>query len=62
MNTRSQSAITWMANNPQATTEERLVLLYAWNEYGEGGYLAPTKGDPAGSFLKEIKRIAERHA
>lgn len=54
-----QSANTWMDNNPETTTEERLVLLYAWNEYGEGGYLAPTKGDPDGSFLKENKKIAE---
>jgi hypothetical protein len=54
-----QSAITWMDNNPLASTEERHVLLYAWNEYGEGGYLAPTKGDPDGSFLKEIRRIKQ---
>jgi hypothetical protein len=34
-----------------------MVLIYAWNEFGEGGYLAPTRGDPEGGFLKAIKAV-----
>jgi hypothetical protein len=48
-----------MDENPTKTTKERIVLLYAWNENGEGGYLMPTKGDPNGEFLKAIKRVAD---
>lgn len=29
-----------------------MILIYAWNEYGEGGYIAPTVGDPKGKYLK----------
>lgn len=42
-------------------SEHQIVMVYAWNEYGEGGYLAPTKGDPHGRFLKQIKK-AKRYA
>ena len=52
-------AIQWMDNNPAKTTKERLVLIYAWNEMGEGGYLVPTKGDPEAAKLKMIKAVAE---
>ena len=51
------SAIQWMDNNPTLTTKEKVVLLYAWNELGEGGYLVPTKDDPEASFLKQIKAV-----
>ena len=54
-----RSAITWMDEHPEETIKERMVLLYAWNENGEGGYLMPTKGDPEASYLKEIAKIAE---
>jgi hypothetical protein len=50
-----KSAIVWMAPHPEQTTAERMVLLYAWNEFDEGAYLAPTRGDPAGAYLKAIK-------
>lgn len=50
-----KSSIQWMKENPTLTTRERVVLLYAWNELGEGGYLVPTKSDPEASFLKQIK-------
>ena len=53
-----QSAINWMDGNPEQTTRERLVLVYAWNEFGEGGYIAPTKGDPGGQYLKALKSVA----
>jgi hypothetical protein len=63
-----ESAIAWAAYqiefrytlfplHPEQTTAERIVLLYAWNEFGEGGYLAPTKGDPDGAYLRAIKQV-----
>lgn len=39
------------SNNPSI----KIVMIYAWNELGEGGYLVPTKGDPKGKYLKAIK-------
>ncbi len=56
-----QSAIKWMDNHAKETIKERMVLLYAWNENGEGGYLVPTKGDPKASYLKEIKSITQNY-
>jgi hypothetical protein len=50
-------AITWMDQHPDQTTKERIILLYAWNELGEGGYLVPTKGDPDASYLKVVRSI-----
>ncbi|MDR1121645.1 MAG: glycoside hydrolase family 99-like domain-containing protein [Dysgonamonadaceae bacterium] len=50
-------AVRWMDNNPTKTTKERIVVIYAWNELGEGGYLVPTKGDPEASKLKKIKEL-----
>jgi hypothetical protein len=52
-----ESAIAWMDQHPDQTTAERIVLLYAWNEFGEGGYLAPTKGDPERAYLKVVKSL-----
>lgn len=54
-----KDAISWMDENPDQTTKERIVLIYAWNELGEGGYLVPTKGDPKGKYLKTIKRVVK---
>lgn len=54
-----ESAIAWMDQHPDQTVAERIVLLYAWNEFGEGGYLAPTKGDPEGAYLKAVKRASK---
>ena len=53
------NAFTWMDNNPTLTTAERIVLIYAWNELGEGGYLVPTKGDPTAEKLQMIKSVAQ---
>ena len=58
--TALESAVEWMDRHPDQTTAERIVLLYAWNEFGEGGYLAPTKGDPEGAYLKAVKHVVER--
>lgn len=32
----------FMAQNPNIITMERIALIYAWNEYGEGGWLTPS--------------------
>ncbi len=50
-------AVTWMDEHPTETTKERIVLVYAWNELGEGGYLVPTKGDPEAKELKMIHNV-----
>jgi hypothetical protein len=52
-----RSAIDWMDKNPKLTTKERLLLIYAWNEFGEGGYIAPTRDDPNGAYLKALKAV-----
>jgi hypothetical protein len=54
------AAIKWMDDNPANTTKERVMLIYAWNELGEGGYLVPTKGDKKASYLKTIKRVVRQ--
>jgi hypothetical protein len=53
-------AVTWMDQNPTQTTKERVLLIYAWNELGEGGYLVPTKGDKKASYLKTVKRVVRK--
>ena len=50
-------AIPWIDRHPQKTTAERIVLLFAWNEYGEGGYLAPTQEVLQGAYLKAAKQV-----
>ncbi len=47
----------WMEANPAQTTKDRLALVYAWNEIGEGGWLVPCKDDPDGAYLKAIRRV-----
>lgn len=37
-------------------TPNPIIMIYAWNEYGEGGYLAPTIGDRRGVYLKQVKK------
>lgn len=55
-----REVIEWMEKNPEKTTREKIMLIYAWNEYGEGGYIAPTKGDRDGNYLKVIKSIVTK--
>ena len=47
-------AFDWMNKNPARTMPERIVLIYAWNEYGEGGYVAPTIGNGT-RYLEAIR-------
>ena len=49
--------VQWMDANPTQTTKDRLALIYAWNEIGEGGWLVPCKDDPDGAYLKAIHRV-----
>jgi hypothetical protein len=48
---------TWMEANPTAVTKDRLAIIYAWNEIGEGGWLVPCKDDPDGAYLKAIRKV-----
>jgi hypothetical protein len=54
-----RKAIAWTEQHPDQTTQEHTILVYAWNEFGEGGYIAPTKGDPEGKYLKALKSVVE---
>ena len=47
----------WMEANPKQATSDRLGLIYAWNEIGEGGWIVPCKDDPQGAWLKAIRRV-----
>lgn len=44
----------WIEQNPDETSRERLMLVYAWNEYAEGGIIAPTVGNQ-GHYLKALR-------
>jgi hypothetical protein len=37
--------------------ESNCALIYAWNEFDEGGYLCPTLGDLSGSRLTAIQPV-----
>jgi hypothetical protein len=52
-----RDAIEWMEKHPEQTTAEKLAVIYAWNEFGEGGYIAPTKADPEGKYLQAIRSV-----
>ena len=47
----------WMDENPTQVTPDRLALVYAWNEIGEGGWLVPCQDDPDGAYLKAIRHV-----
>jgi len=53
------SAADWMRKNPDKTTPEQIAIIYAWNEFGEGGYLAPTKGDQDGKYLNALRSVVK---
>ena len=56
--THLRDAMAWMDKHPERATAERIALIYAWNELGEGGYIVPTKGDPDGKYLQAIRSVA----
>lgn len=47
----------WMEAHSAQTTRDKLALLYAWNEIGEGGWLVPCTDDPEAEKLKAIKHV-----
>ena len=47
--------VRWMDKHPDKATPQRLLLIYAWNENGEGGYLTPTAKDST-EYLKAVQR------
>ena len=55
-----KAAVKWMDDHPDQTTAERLAVICAWNEYGEGSYIAPTKGDPDGAYLAALHAALRR--
>ncbi|MDG3006152.1 glycoside hydrolase family 99-like domain-containing protein [Paludisphaera mucosa] len=51
--------IRWLDRHPDRTLPERLLLVYAWNENGEGGYLTPTKSGGT-AFLDAFRKVVAR--
>ncbi|MFV5702413.1 glycoside hydrolase family 99-like domain-containing protein [Flavobacterium sp. XS2P12] len=47
----------WIKRNSKNTVKEKIGIIYAWNEYGEGAYLTPTKKgmNPLKSIKKALK-------
>jgi hypothetical protein len=50
--------IRWLDQHPDKTTPQRLLMLYAWNENGEGGYLTPTAKDGV-EYLRAVRRAID---
>ena len=48
--------VRWLDEHPEKATEERLLLIYAWNEMGEGGYLTPTAKDGT-KYLEAVQQV-----
>ena len=55
-----RSAFDWIAENPSAT-RARTVLVYAWNEHDEGGWLCPTR-DEGPACLDAIKAMLDAYS
>ncbi|MGL6225326.1 MAG: glycoside hydrolase family 99-like domain-containing protein [Thermoguttaceae bacterium] len=51
-----QNGMNWVREHSNEVPKERLVLLYAWNENGEGGYLTPTKKERT-AVLDAVEKI-----
>lgn len=54
-----QNAAAWIHENAKRTADERIQMIYAWNEYGERGYIAPTEKEGY-ARLEAIKRAVMR--
>lgn len=48
----------WIAAHRENVTKDNLAIMYAWNEYGEGAYLTPTKDGV--NFLDGVKRALQK--
>jgi hypothetical protein len=49
--------VQWLDAHPEQATKDRLALVYAWNEIGEGGWLVPCRDDPQGAYLQAVRRV-----
>lgn len=49
-----EKLVQWMDTHPEQITKERLAILCAWNEMGEGSRVVPCKDDPDGEFFCEF--------
>lgn len=52
------NAVKWVNKNARNTTKEKIVLLYAWNENGEGAWLTP--GKTGFSPLQGVKKALKK--
>lgn len=52
-----QRMVNWMKAYPGQVTKDKLAMIYAWNEYSEGGWITPCAEDPDGSYLKAIRHV-----
>ncbi len=43
---------TWLRKNALKTSEEKIAVIYAWNEYGEGAWLTPDYNNRKLEYLK----------
>ncbi len=46
----------WVDNNAKRTVKEKIVMVFAWNETGEGGAIIPTKAD-RGAYTDALSRV-----
>jgi hypothetical protein len=46
----------WVDTNARRTVKERMVLVFAWNEIGEGGAIIPTKVDGY-AYTQALRRV-----
>ncbi|HAZ03787.1 MAG: hypothetical protein A2W90_17830 [Bacteroidetes bacterium GWF2_42_66] len=52
-----KSLVDWKDAHPCQITKDRLAIIYAWNEIGEGAWILPCKDDPEGAYLKAIRKV-----
>lgn len=52
-----RTAISWVNRNRSKTTQDKIVMLYAWNENGEGAWLTP--GKSGFNPLKGVQKAAK---
>lgn len=50
----------WFQENRNNSLQEKIALIYAWNENGEGAYLTPTKKD-GNKKLRALKKAISRN-
>lgn len=53
------SCIRWIKANRDKGPDDPVIILYAWNEYGEGAWLTPGAGRDTLQLLKGIKRAIQ---